>query len=532
MRRKTPRGSSAPDPRFHFDAAAAQRVVDFFAECLVHVKGERAGQPLVLEPWQAEEIVRPLFGWKRADGTRRYRTAYIEMPKKNGKSTLAAGLGLYLLCADEEPGGEVYSAAGDKDQAAIVFDLAKQMVQESAELRQRLEVYRRSMVYPKLAASYRVLSSDAYTKHGINAHGIIFDELHVQPNRELWDTLTTATGARRQPLTIAITTAGFDRRSVCWEQHDYALKVRDGKIDDPSFLPVIYAAEETDDFRDPRVWATANPGLGVTVKREYLAEQCQRAEEIPSYQNTFRRLHLNIWTESATRWLDPVAWEACAGSIAARDLRATCAGRRAWAGLDLSSTTDLSAFVIVVPDAEGGGITVVPRFWMPEEAVTKRQKRDRVPYDVWVRQGFLEVTPGNVVDYDVIRARVREDADHFDLAEIAYDRWNATQLVTQLQEEGATMVPIGQGFEGLSAPSKALEALVIGRQLRHGGHPVLAWQAAAVVTREDPAGNLKPDKGKTTERIDGIVALIMALARMMVRVEHRSVYEERGLLTV
>jgi phage terminase large subunit-like protein len=521
------RGAASRPSGVYFDEAAGQRAVDFFAECLTHIKGEFAGRPFILEPWQERDIIRPLFGWKRPDGSRRYRTAYVEIPRKNGKSSMAAGVGLYLLSADGEPGAEVYSAASDREQAAIVFGVARGMRDASPELRKRLKPYVRALVMFSTGSSYKVLSADAPTKHGFNAHGILFDELHAQPTRELYDVLTTSTGARRQPLTFITTTAGYDRHSICWEVHDYACKVRDGIIDDASFLPVIYAAATDDRWDDPAVWARANPGLGVSVKPAYLEQQAAKARESLAYQNTFRRLHLNQWTEQAERAIDMDLWDACATPVD----RAALRGRRCFGGLDLATTTDVAACVLLFPD-DAGGFDVLPFFWVPGENIRRRVERDRVPYTVWAQQGYIKTTEGNVIDYDVIRADVAALAEEFDLAEIGYDRWNATQLVTQLQEDGATMVPIAQGFQSLNAPTKDLLKLVAERAVRHGGHPVLRWMANNLATKQDPAGNLKPDKGKSAEKIDGVVALIMALARAIVQSETKSVYESRGAIIV
>jgi len=321
--------SSSTDSGFWYDEEAAERAVKFFATCLTHTKGEWAGQPLALSDWQANEIIRPLFGWKRADGTRKYRTAYIQIPRKAGKSTLSAGIALYMLLADKEPGAEVYSAAADRDQAAIVFEMARGMVDASEPLRKRTQGFKRSLVVPSTASSYKVLSADAYTKHGLNAHAIIFDELHAQPDRELWDVLTTSTGARRQPLTIAITTAGYDRHSLCYEVYDYAVKVRDGILDDESFLPVIYEASLEDDWKAPATWRKAHPGLGVSVREEYFEQECAKAAQLPSYENTFKRLLLNVWTEQDTRWLAMDAWDACGDELPDLD------GQICFAGLDL-----------------------------------------------------------------------------------------------------------------------------------------------------------------------------------------------------
>lgn len=492
---------------FHFDEAAADRAVSFFQLCLIHTKGEWAGQPLTLSDWQAEKIIRPLFGWKRRDGTRRYRTAYIQIPRKAGKSTLSAGIALYLLFADKEPGAEIYSAAADRDQAAIVFDMAKNMVEACEPLRRRSESFRRAMIVPSLAASYKVLSADANTKHGLSAHGIIFDELHAQPNRELWDVLTTSTGARRQPLTIAITTAGFDRHSICYELYSHACKVRDGIVDDPYFLPVIYEAEPGDDWTKPETWRKAHPGLGVSVKEEYIAAEAAKARQLPSYENTFKRLLLNIWTEQDVRWLSMEAWDTCGQDLP--DLEgATC-----FAGLDLSSTTDVSALVLAFPI--GDTIHLLPFFWVPRDGIRKRCDRDRVPYDRWVHDGHIEATPGAVIDYEVIRKRINELAERYHIKEIAIDRWNATQLATQLDGDGFDVIGFGQGYASMSAPTKELERRVIEGTLNHGRNPVMRWMASNVTVEQDAAGNMKPSKAKSIERIDGIVSTIMALGRSM-----------------
>ena len=523
---------------FHYDEEEAERAVDFFSRFLRHVKGEWAGQPLELAQWQLDEVIRPLFGWRRPDGTRRYRMCYIEVPKKQGKSTLAAGIGLYLTFADGEPGAEIYSAASDRDQAAIVFDLARQMVEQSPQLLQRSETYRSSIVVPASASFYKVLSAEAYSKHGLNAHGIIFDELHAQPDRELWDVLTTATAARRQPLVVALTTAGWDRNSICWEQHEYAERVRDGIIEDPEFLPVLYNAEGPGgrqlDWQSPEAWAKACPSLGITVQPEFLAALCQRAQETPGFQNTFRRLYLNEWTQQANRWLNMTTWDECAGTASPLEGPLepgvpldSLQGKRCFAGLDLSSTTDVSSFVLVFPD--GGHVDVLAWHWIPAESSESRAEKDRVPFPVWIRQGHVAATEGNVVDYDVLRERINELGTLYDIQEIAIDRWNSTQLQTQLIGDGFTVVPFGQGYASMSAPSKELEKLVVSRSLRHGGNPVLRWMASNVAIETDAAGNIKPSKGKSRERIDGIVAMIMALGRMIAHAGDVSPYETRGL---
>ena len=511
------------------DEVAAFAAELFFETMLVHIEGPLAGEPFVLEPWQ-REIVRELFGRQLPDGRRQYSTLYLEVPRGNGKSTFAAGLALYLLTVGGEYSAKIYSAAADKAQAAIVFETAEKMAAASPVLNARLRAYRnRTMDFAETGSRYIVLSSDAYTKHGLNPSGIIFDELHAQPNRELYDVLRTAMGKRAQPLMVLITTAGYDRNSICWEQHEYARKVAEGIVVDPTWLVRIFAAEETDDWTDPAVWRKANPNYGVSVREEFLRKECATALESPAYQNTFRRLYLNQWTQQETRWLDMAAWDACADPVP------NLAGRVCYGGLDLASTTDIAALVLAfAPESEGEPVYLLPFFWIPEDNALERERRDRAPYVTWARQGFIEMTPGNVIDYAYIRRRLNELAETYQIGEVAYDPWNATQLSLQLQEDGLTMVEMRQGFASLSGPSKELLRLVLSGGVAHGGNPVLRWMADNVTARQDPAGNIKPDKAKSTGRIDGIVAAVMAIGRANVADPQtkRSIYEDRGVLAL
>lgn len=501
------RRSRKSNGEYWYDEAAAQRVVDFFENYLKHIKGKWAGSKFELMPWQRDDIIRPLFGWMRADGTRKYRTAYIEVSRKNGKSSLCAGLALYLLLADGEQGGEVYSVAVDRGQAAIVFETAKQMLLASPRLAEKAQVYKRSIVVLGTASKYEVLSADVPSKHGLNASGIIFDELHAQPNRELWDTLTTSTGAREQPLVIAITTAGYDRNSICWEQHEYARRVQAGVIDDPSFFSYVAAAEETDDWRSPKTWKKANPSLGITISKEYLETEAKRAMEVPAYQNTFRRLHLNQWTQQESRALDIAAWDASAGMVIPELLK----GKACFGGLDLASTTDIAALVLAFPGEDG--YEVLPFFWIPAENMRERELRDRVPYAAWARQGVITLTPGNVIDYSAIRQKINALGTVYNIREIGHDPWNATQVALELAGDGFRMIPIRQGFQSLSPATKELLRLVMAQKLIHGGNPVLRWMADNLAVKQSPEGNMRPDKDKSMAKIDGIVALIMAIDR-------------------
>lgn len=490
-----------------FDKELAQRAIDWFPRYLTHTKGRWAGSPFFLLPWQ-KDVVGRLFGTIRDDGSRQYKYVYIEIPKKNGKSELGAGIALRLLFADNEPGAEIYSAAADRDQAAIVFNVAADMVRNNPVLLSRCKIIDSTKrIVHNNGGIYRVLSSDAHTKHGYNPHGVIFDELHAQPNRELWDVLTAGAGdARRQPVFFAITTAGHDRHSICWEQHDYARKVRDGIVDDPSFLAVLYGADDEDDWTDEKVWKKCNPSLGETIALDSIREFCRKAQETPALENTFRQLRLNQWVKQESRFLPMKHWDACPPI---EDLDGM-EGEELYAGLDLASTTDIAAFVALHRN-DDGTFDVFPSFWIPKDSLRERTKHDAELYGRWIDSGTMYVTPGNVIDYKAIREKIREIGEQYLVKQIAYDRWNASQLVQDLEDDGATMVPFGQGFASMSAPTKELLNLVLAHKIRHNGNPVLRWMADNMVVEKDAAGNLKPNKAKSTEKIDGIVAMIMAL---------------------
>ena len=495
----------------YFDEAAGERVCLFFETFLRHSVGRWAGQPFKLLDWQRDDLIMPLFGWKDKNGFRRFRTAYIEIPKKNGKSTLCAGLALYLLTADGEHAAEVYGAASDRAQASIVYREAARMVQQAPQLRNLCRAIdsKKEINFYQTSSVYKVLSSEAPRAEGLNIHGLIFDELHAQPNRNLFDTLRWGGAARNQPMLISITTAGYDRNSICYEQHDYAEKVAEGIIEDTSFFSYIRAAGSKDDWTNKKTWYKANPSLGATIKEDDFASDCKEAQENPRKENAFKRYRLNIWTEQAERWLSMSDWDTCPDAVPELD------GCDCYGGLDLASTSDLCAFVLCFPLAEGGYF-LLPRFYVPEDNASKRERRDRVPYLTWEKQGFLQLTPGNVVDYEFIRHDINQLGEKYWIREIAVDRWNSTQISTQLESDGHQVFGFGQGFASMSAPCKKFETLVASKKIYHGGNPVLRWNAANVSAKTDPAGNIKPDKEKSTEKIDGIVASIMALGRAMV----------------
>jgi len=517
-----------------FDVMAGRRVVEFVERYCRHSKGEWAGTKIVLERWQKQLLV-TLFGWKRADGTRRYRIAYIEIARKNAKSTLAAAIGLYLTLGDQEPGAEVYASATKKDQAKIVHGAAEAMVKQSPELKQYLRTFRHNISCEKLGSKFEPLGADSDTLDGLNPSGNIVDETHAHKDRGLWDVLQTAQGARRQPMTLAITTAGvYDPTSIGWELHDAAVKVLEGVVDDDRLFAYIAAIDEDDDWRDPAVWGKANPNLDVSVKRDYLTEQAAQAEHQPSFENTFVRLHCNRWTNQVTRWIPLERWNACT------DAPRPLTGRVVFGGLDLSTKLDITACTLVAKD-EDGTWDLHFRFYVPADLVAERETRHEMPsYAAWVRDGYLIAMPGNTIDYDFIRADLLQVARETKLTQIGYDPWNAEQLAVQLlnalnptrTETGFQMVPMRQGMATLSEPCKEFERLIVARKLRHGGHPVMRWMVANVSTRYDANGNIAPDKEHSTGKIDGVVSTVLALGRGVLVTPKPSVYETRGLLEV
>ncbi|MEG3312022.1 terminase large subunit [Streptococcus sp. SS-4456] len=517
-------------PTSHYDKVKADRAVTFINN-LSHTKGKWAGKRFDLLPWQ-EQIVRDLFGIVKEDGNRQFLTAYIEIPKKNGKSELAAAIALYLLYADNEASAEVYGAACDRNQASIVFDVAKQMVQMSRPLEKRSKIMgaTKRIVNYSNAGFYQVLSAETGTKHGLNVSGLVFDEIHAQPNRHLYDVLTKGSGdAREQPLFFIITTSGTDRNSICYELHSKALDILNGRKKDTSFYPVVYGLSDEDDWNDEANWRRANPSLGHTIGIDRVREAYQQALDNPAEENVFKQLRLNMWTSSSVAWIPEHVYAKGNDPIQYESLK----GRSCYAGLDLSSTSDITAFVLVFPPRfEEENYIVLPYFWLPEDTLELRCRRDHVLYDVWERQGYIKTTEGNVVHYGFIEKFIEDLSEIYHIKEIAYDRWNATQMVQNLEGMGLTMVPFGQGYKDMSPPSKELYKLMMEGKIQHGGHPVLKWMGQNVVMRQDPAGNIKPDKEKSVEKIDGIVALIMGLDRCIRhQTDEGSVYDERGILS-
>ena len=512
----------------HYDEEKADRAVKFI-ENLKHTKGKWAGKRFWLFPWQ-EQVVRDIFGIVDEKGNRQFRTAYVEIPKKNGKSELAAAVALYLLYADGEPSAEVYGAAADRQQASIVFDVANQMVQTCPALMKRSKIMTatKRIVNYSNAGFYQVLSAEVGTKHGLNVSGLVFDELHTQSNRQLYDVLTKGSGdAREQPLYFLITTAGTDRESICYELHIKALDILESRRIDHTFYPVVYGMADDADWSNEENWYKANPSLGQTIKIERVRDMFREAIDNPAEENIFRQLRLNQWVSSLTRFIPEHIYDLGAQPIDMESLE----GRDCYAGLDLSSTGDITAFVLMFPPRdETEKYICVPYFWIPEDTIPIRVRRASVPYDVWERQGYLFATEGNVIHYGFIEKFIEELGEKYHILEIAFDRWGATQMVQDLEGMGFTVVPFGQGYKDMSPPTKEYYKLLMEGSIIHGGHPVLRWMAGNVVVDTDPAGNIKPTKAKSAEKIDGIVATIMALDRCIRHETQRSVYDERGLL--
>lgn len=515
-----------------YDAKKAERAVNFISN-LKHTKGKFWGKKFDLLPWQ-ETIIRDVYGTVRDEdpSIRQFTTAYVEIPKKQGKSELAAAIALNQLCNDDEWRAEVYGCAADRQQASIIYDVAKDMVKQSKALSKRIKLVEsmKRMVYLPTGSIYQVLSAEVATKHGLNVSACVFDELHTQPTRALYDVMTQGSGdARAQPLWFFLTTAGTDRTSICWEVHQKALDILEGRKKDPRFYPVVYGLPEEADWHDEANWYKANPSLGYTIDIEKVRDAYRKALETPADEMQFRQLRLNQWVKNSVRWMRMDKWDACKGEIDTGRLR----GRACYAGLDLSSTSDLTAFVLVFPpEDDGEKYIVMPFFWLPEEQMKLRVRRDHVMYDQWAGAGHIFLTEGDVVHYGAVKQKILEICETFDVQEIAVDRWNATMMIQELEDEGLTVVRFGQGFKDMSPPTKELMRLVLSEKILHDGHPVLRWNLDNAFVRVDPAGNQKIDKQKSTEKVDGAVALVMGLSRAIANLGGSVYDDERGLLFI
>lgn len=565
-----------------FDRAAAQHVVDFFG-CLRHSKGEwgkKGGLPFVLEPWQTF-ILANLFGFKRADGTRRFREAHIEVARKNGKTTFMAGIALYMLVADDEPGAEVYSIATKREQSKIVFDEAVRMRGKSPMLASRVQSFRNNLSVLATSSKFEPESADHGTADGKNVHCLIADELHQHPTRLLYDAYYEATGARTQPLCLAITTAGYDTTGICFAQRKIGENILacnvDVSVGDNMFVYIacIDDADKDgkggDDPMDEKCWPKANPNLGISVKLDQLREAAAKADIDPTALNGFLCKRLNVWVNQEIRWMPPDKWARCnvAGPMANPvDLRAAAMkrlnGRVAIGGLDLSAKLDLTAFALVFPPVQqriervaqtqskedqwqrkpvqyvdtitqiGDPLwSVLVWFWVPEACIVERVKKDRVRYDVWRDSGYLGTCPGNVIDHEFIYKQITELKKQFNFNEIAFDSWNAQWISKKLTDDGFKAEPARMVYQTMSEPMKELMGMVLEKKLEHFGDPILAWNAGNVSATTNPNGEIRPDKDKSKEKIDGIVAVIMALSRICADptlATTSSVYNERGII--
>mgnify|MGYP001623682833 FL=1 len=509
----------------YFDKKAAMRAIRFI-EKFKHTKGEWAGQRFRLEPWQ-QFVLWNIFGWKNADGTRRFRYAYIEIARKNGKTALSAGVGLYMLFADGESRPEVYSAATVKDQAKICFSDAVKIV-KATDLKNYLTPYRNSIVYELKGGTMKPLSSDYGTHDGLNPSCGIIDEFHAHKDSGMFDVIKSAFGARRQPLMFIITTAGFDKSGVCYAYRENVIKVLRGVNEDDSLFGIIYTLDDKSEWDDPKMWIKANPNLGVSLSADYLADQVKDAKNRPEAVRNVMTKNVNLWVDAERTWILDDVWQKCIGTTDMVDLK----GCACWGGLDLSNVSDITAYVLLFHENER--FQLLPHFWIPEEKILEKIRKENINYDKWLAEGYVTVTPGNVIDYDFVKADILRIVADYDLWTSAYDRWNSSQTIVDLQNEGMKCNPFGQGYGSISAPTKEFEKLVLTGKIEHFGNPVLRWMLSSTVVKADPAGNIKPDKEKSTQKIDGIVAAIMALGEWMTAQanDESNPYENRGLLTL
>ncbi|MFI9465746.1 terminase large subunit [Streptomyces xiamenensis] len=536
---KTPEPRDVPGAMF--DPARVDRVVDAFSR-LRHTQGKWAGRPITLRSWQIAYLIGPTYGWVRptADGrtARIIQTQYLDIPRKNAKTTIGGGQCIYLTCADGEQGAQVFALATRKDQARLCFDPVRLLALHAPDLKGHVTPLKDKILHPRSGSSFSVMSSAGDAMHGTSPHAAFVDEVHLHKTRDLIEAVETGTGAREQPLIMYATTADAGTPfSPYAEIREYCEKLCRGALLDPTFYGVVFAAEKGDDPFDPETWIKANPGLaaGDSPTMESMEKAAAKARQNPVELASFLRLRLGIRTKQETKYISLEEWDRNAGMVDAKKL----AGRTCYGGLDLAATSDLSALCLLFPDEEAEGYQALWRLWTPEGNMQRLRDRTAGAADVWAREGWLTVTPGDVMDYGHIRAAVGQDMERFDLREIAYDPWNATQLVTDLMGDGAPLVEMRQGYRSMSPPLKELARLL--RQgsperpvLRHGGNPAMRWQIDNLAVATDPSENVKPDKRTSADKIDGVVALIMALdrARNAAPAAGPSAYEERGLEVV
>jgi phage terminase large subunit-like protein len=513
---------------YYFDELAAQHALDFFGY-LRHSKGKWARQPFELQLWQ-KFIVGSIFGWlHKKTQLRRFRTAYEEIPRKNGKSTKVSGIGLYLTLADEEYGAEVYAAATKKDQAKITFDEASRMVRASPDLLQYFRVYKNNLHVIDTGSKFEPLGADSDSQDGLNVHGGLIDEYHAHKTSAMYDVIESGTSAREQPLIYVITTAGVNQNGPCYQLRDYAIKVLRGIQPDETFFAYIATIDDEDDPFDPEVWMKANPNLGISKSIDYMVKQANKAKQMATAYVNFLIKDLNKWTNAVVKWIPMSKWDASAGEIELEKLK----GRKCYGGLDLSTKLDITAFALVFPPEEPDGeYIVLVYFWIPENVVQEKEEKDKVLYSNWIEKGLVYATPGDVIDYQFIRKTVNDLGKLYKIQEIAYDPWKATQTALELTDDGFIMVELSQTLKNLSEATQEFEKLVVSKKLIHGGNPVMRWMVDNTVVRMDENENVAPAKKKSTGRIDGVAATINALARAIVHEDKTSVYEKRGPRTL
>lgn len=511
---------------YKFDVDLANRYLDFF-DLLKHSKGELAGQPIHLELWQCFRIG-SVFGWVHKEtGLRRFFEAYHQVPRKNGKSTEAAGVGVELLTIDGEQGAEVYSAATKKDQARIIFDEAKRMVNASSHIKRHINIYQTNMSMPMSNSKFEPLSSDANSLDGLNIHGGIIDELHAHKTRDVYDVLVTATGARKQPLIWIVTTAGFNTNGICYEKYEYSVKVLKGVIEDDRFFCYIAQADENDDPFDENTWIKANPNIGVSCSLEDLRTKAKQAKEIPAALTNFMVKHLNMWVNAETAWMNMQKYKECEEANSDFDI-GQLEGERCFCGVDLSATTDITSVNLEFP-LHDGRYAWINHCFLPEDGILEKERRDKVPYTAWAREGYITLTPGPTIDYEWIQSYIMEMGKKYQIQEIDYDPWNSTQFANNLMNEGFECVEIRQGFKTLSEPIKDVEKLILEKRLITFNNPVLRFAISNAVPSLDPAGNIKLDKSKASKRIDPIIAGVTSHVRAMLH-EYINVDVNRHIL--
>jgi phage terminase large subunit-like protein len=499
----------------YFNEKKAIKAINFSA-ALKHFKSDAAGKSFIQEPWQ-QFITWNLYGFERANGKRRFTQAYISIPKKNGKSTYAAFIAVKGLMVDGEAAAEIYTAATTRDQAKEVFTFAKKMLEKS-QLKSYVQLLAQSITFEEAASFLRPLSSEADSFEGKNPHVAIIDEYHVNKTDELYTNIKSAMVARPQPLILVITTRGYNKNGPCYQMDKIAIKILDGSLEQDNFFSVIYTIDESDNWEDPKNWAKANPNYGISVLPDALKDNYIDAVNDPTKQVPFKTKNLNLWVDSEKTWIPDKDFMKCAFKIDLEKL----IGRKCYGGLDLASVNDTTSLILVFPDEETEMIDVLCFFWLPDMTYTIRIKKDGVNYDIWANDGFIDLTPGNVTDYNYIFSKITGFtkngdkttepgiADLYNLQSIAYDRYNATQLVIDLTDAGIEMSKFGQGFVSMSTPTKAIQKLMLSGKFNHGGNPVLRWQCGNVHILRDAADNIKIDKSKSSDKVDGMVALAMA----------------------